>query len=111
VVRSYSGDEIGTLARAFNGLLQSLQETTVTKFAASKTAYAALQASEAKYRELLVSHANVPSSCAWTPDGTVTYFNEFAESLLRVLGRRDYWGRQRGRHHRAAARRRYRGAT
>ena len=51
-----SGDEIGILSRAFNGLMQDLQDTTVSR-ASLEAAYTALQASEAKYREL-VSNAN-----------------------------------------------------
>ena len=84
-----SDDEIGTLARAFNGLMQSLQETTVTKSQLA-TAYEALKASEAKYREL-VSHANV-IILRMDIEGKVTYFNEFAERFFgysagEILGR------------------------
>ncbi len=71
-----SRDEIGALAQTFNGLMQSLQETTVSK-ATLADAYAALQASEARYREL-VSNANV-IILRLALDGTVTFFNEFAE--------------------------------
>ncbi|MBI5791176.1 MAG: response regulator [Rhodocyclales bacterium] len=84
-----SNDEIGTLARAFNGLMQSLQETTVTKSQLA-TAYEALKESEAKYREL-VSHANV-IILRMDIEGKVTYFNEFAERFFGysagdILGR------------------------
>ena len=84
-----SDDEIGTLARAFNGLMQSLQETTVTKSQLA-TAYEALKESEAKYREL-VSHANV-IILRMDIEGKVTYFNEFAERFFgysagEILGR------------------------
>ena len=84
-----SDDEIGTLARAFNGLMQSLQETTVTKSQLA-TAYEALKESEAKYREL-VSHANV-IILRMDVEGNVTYFNEFAERFFgysagEILGR------------------------
>jgi PAS domain S-box-containing protein len=85
----YSGDEIGILARAFNGLLQNLQDTTVSR-SSLEEAYSALQASEAKYRELLVNANAIILRMA--PDGTVTYFNEFAErffgySSAEILGR------------------------
>jgi PAS domain S-box-containing protein len=84
-----SGDEIGTLSVAFNGLMQNLQDTTVSR-SSLEEAYAALQASEAKYREL-VSNANA-IILRIALDGTVTYFNEFAErffgySSTEILGR------------------------
>ncbi len=84
-----SGDEIGTLSVAFNGLMQNLQDTTVLR-SSLEEAYAALQASEAQYREL-VSNANA-IILRIALDGTVTYFNEFAErffgySSTEILGR------------------------
>ena len=84
-----SGDEIGILSRAFNGLMQDLQDTTVSR-ASLEAAYTALQASEAKYREL-VSNANA-LILRIGPDGRVTYFNEFAEHFFgyssdEVMGR------------------------
>jgi PAS domain S-box-containing protein len=72
-------DELGTLARAFNGLMQSLQDTTVSK-STLEDAYAALQESEEKYREL-VSNANA-IILRLDMDGNVTYFNEFAERFF-----------------------------
>jgi PAS domain S-box-containing protein len=88
-VALYSGDEIGILTRAFNGLMQNLQDTTVSR-SSLEEAYAALQASEAKYREL-VANANA-IILRMAPDGTVTYFNEFAERFFgyssdEVMGR------------------------
>ena len=88
-VALYSGDELGTLSQAFNGLLQDLQDTTVSR-SSLEEAYAALQSSEAKYREL-VANANA-IILRMAPDGTVTYFNEFAErffgySASEVMGR------------------------
>jgi PAS domain S-box-containing protein len=74
-----SSDELGELATAFNALMQSLQDTTVSKSSLAQ-AYEALKASEQKYRELL-SHANV-IILRLAPDGTITYFNEFAESFF-----------------------------
>jgi PAS domain S-box-containing protein len=59
--------------------MQSLQDTTVSKSSLAQ-AYEALKASEQKYRELL-SHANV-IILRLAPDGTITYFNEFAESFF-----------------------------
>jgi PAS domain S-box-containing protein len=84
-----SEDELGTLARAFNDLMQSLQDTTVSK-ASLAAAYDALRESEAKYREL-VSNANA-IILRMGLDGTVTYFNEYAErffgySAAEILGR------------------------
>lgn len=84
-----SGDELGELATAFNDLMQSLQDTTVSKSSLAE-AYEALKISEQKYRELL-SHANV-IILRLSPDGTVTYFNEFAERFFgygaaEILGR------------------------
>ncbi len=84
-----SGDEIGILSRAFNGLMQDLQDTTVSR-SSLEAAYSALQASEAKYREL-VSNANA-IILRIGPDGRVTYFNEFAEHFFgyssdEVMGR------------------------
>ena len=84
-----SEDELGTLARAFNDLMQSLQDTTVSK-ASLSAAYDALRESEAKYREL-VSNANA-IILRMGLDGTVTYFNEYAErffgySAAEILGR------------------------
>ncbi len=88
-VALYSGDEIGVLAKAFNGLMQNLQDTTVSR-SSLEEAYAALQASETKYREL-VANANA-IILRMAPDGTVTYFNEFAEHFFgyssdEILGR------------------------
>jgi PAS domain S-box-containing protein len=88
-VALHSGDEIGILTRAFNGLMQNLQDTTVSR-SSLEEAYAALQASEAKYREL-VANANA-IILRMAPDGTVTYFNEFAERFFgyssdEVMGR------------------------
>ena len=84
-----SSDELGELATAFNALMQSLQDTTVSKSSLAQ-AYEALKASEHKYRELL-SHANV-IILRLAPDGAVTYFNEFAETFFgfgaaEILGR------------------------
>ncbi len=84
-----SNDEVGALAAAFNDLLQTLQDTTVSK-SSLEDAFDALQLSELKYREL-VSHANV-IILRLAPDGTVTYFNEFAERFFgyttaEILGR------------------------
>ncbi|MBK7017633.1 MAG: response regulator [Sulfuritalea sp.] len=75
-----SNDEVGALASAFNDLMRTLQDTTVSKVSLAE-AYDALKLSEQKYRELL-THANV-IILRLAPDGTVTYFNEFAE---RVFG-------------------------
>jgi PAS domain S-box-containing protein len=88
-VALYSGDELGTLSQAFNGLMQDLQDTTVSR-SSLEAAYTALQASEAKYREL-VSNANA-IILRIGPDGRVTYFNEFAENFFgyssdEVMGR------------------------
>jgi PAS domain S-box-containing protein len=88
-VALYSGDEIGVLAKAFNGLMQDLQDTTVSR-SSLEAAYSALQASEAKYREL-VANANA-IILRMAPDGTVTYFNEYAERFFgyssdEVMGR------------------------
>jgi PAS domain S-box-containing protein len=88
-VSLHSGDEIGILTRAFNGLMQNLQDTTVSR-SSLEDAYAALQASEAKYRELVANANAIILRVA--PDGTVTYFNEFAERFFgyssdEVMGR------------------------
>ncbi|MEW6513829.1 MAG: ATP-binding protein [Pseudomonadota bacterium] len=82
-------DELGTLARAFNGLMQSLQDTTVTK-SSLEAAYGALQESEEKYREL-VSNANA-IILRLDMLGCITYFNEYAErffgySSAEILGK------------------------
>jgi PAS domain S-box-containing protein len=82
-------DELGTLARAFNGLMHALQDTTVSK-STLEAAYAALQESEEKYREL-VSNANA-IILRLDMDGNVTYFNEYAErffgySSAEILGK------------------------
>ncbi len=84
-----SADEIGSLARAFNGLLQELQDTTVSR-ASLAAAYDMLQRSEAKYREL-VSNANAVI-LRMDMEGRVTYFNEYAERFFgyraeEILGR------------------------
>lgn len=84
-----SADELGTLAQAFNGLMQRLQETTVSKSSLA-TAYDALQESERKYREL-VANANA-LILRMARDGTVTYFNEYAEAFFgypaaEIMGR------------------------
>jgi PAS domain S-box-containing protein len=78
-VEQQSHDEVGMLAAAFNRLMQSLQETTVSK-ASLAAAYDALQESEAQYREL-VSNANA-IILRLGLDGTITYFNEFAERFF-----------------------------
>ena len=72
-------DELGSLASAFNGLMQGLQDTTVSK-ASLEAAYVALRESEAKYREL-VTNANA-IILRMALDGTVTYFNEYAERFF-----------------------------
>ena len=82
-------DELGTLARAFNGLMHALQDTTVSK-SSLEAAYGALQESEEKYREL-VSNANA-IILRLDMDGNITYFNEFAErffgfSSAEILGK------------------------
>jgi len=82
-------DELGALTEAFNALLQTVQDTTVSK-SSLEEAYSALKASEQKYRELL-AHANVIILRLAT-DGTVTYFNEYAERFFgfrsdEILGR------------------------
>lgn len=74
-----SEDELGTLARAFNGLMQSLQDTTVSKSSLA-AAYEALQQGEAKYRDLVLNANAIILRLA--PDGTVTYFNEYAERFF-----------------------------
>lgn len=84
-----TGDELGALSEAFNALLQTVQDTTVSK-SSLEDAYQALKVSEQKYRELLV-HANLIILRLAT-DGTVTYFNEYAERFLgfassEILGR------------------------
>lgn len=72
-------DELGTLARSFNGLMQSLQDTTVSK-SSLEEAYGALQESEEKYREL-VSNANA-LILRLDMNGRITYFNEYAERFF-----------------------------
>jgi PAS domain S-box-containing protein len=84
-----SNDELGALANAFNGLMQNLQDTTVSKSQLVE-AYQALKESEEKYRQL-VNNANV-IILRMGLDGGVTYFNEFAErffgySAPEILGR------------------------
>ena len=74
-----SNDEVGALADAFNNLLQTLQVTTVSK-STLVDAFEALKVSEQRYRELL-THANV-IILRLAPDGTVSYFNEFAEHFF-----------------------------
>ena len=82
-------DELGTLARAFNALMGTLQDTTVSK-SSLEAAYGALLESEEKYREL-VSNANA-LILRLDMDGMVTYFNEYAErffgySSAEIVGR------------------------
>jgi PAS domain S-box-containing protein len=72
-------DELGTLARSFNALMGTLQDTTVSK-SSLEAAYGALQESEEKYREL-VSNANA-LILRLDMDGHVTYFNEYAERFF-----------------------------
>lgn len=84
-----SEDELGILTRAFNSLMQDLQDTTVSRSALT-AAYDALRDSEAKYRELVLN-ANA-MILRLNPDGTVAYFNEYAErffgfSTAEILGR------------------------
>jgi PAS domain S-box-containing protein len=88
-VKVSSGDELGTLARAFNRLLQGLQETTVSK-SSLEQAYAALHDSEAKYRELVINANAI--ILRMDLEGRVVYFNEYAErffgySSAEIIGR------------------------
>ena len=88
-VKVPSDDEVGTLARAFNRLLQGLQDTTVSKSSLEK-AYAALHDSEAKYRELVINANAI--IMRMDLEGRVVYFNEYAERFFgyasaEILGR------------------------
>ena len=88
-VKIDSADELGTLARAFNELMQKLQDTTVSRGELAE-AYDALRASESRYRELVLNANAVILRLG--PDGRIGYFNEYAEHLFgfaaaEVLGK------------------------
>jgi two-component system NtrC family sensor kinase len=88
-----SKDEVGTLARYFNTFMERLEaysESLTTEIADRKKAEAAIRKSEAKYREL-VENAN-SIILRMTPEGKVTFFNEFAQRFFgftekEILGR------------------------
>ena len=86
-------DEVGMLAHYFNTFMEKLEaysESLKTEIADRKKAEAAIRKSEAKYREL-VENAN-SIILRMTPDGTITFFNEFAQRFFgyteqEILGR------------------------
>jgi PAS domain S-box-containing protein len=109
--RKFSEDEIGRLIESFNAMLAQIQERDAAlheaqvlledrvrertlelqqEVAERQRAEQTLRESEAKYREL-VQNAN-SIILRMTPDGVVTYFNEFAQTFFgftesEILGR------------------------
>ena len=88
-----SRDEVGALANYFNAFMERLEaysESLKTEISDRKKAEAAIRKSEAKYREL-VENAN-SIILRMTPEGTITFFNEFAQRFfgyteLEILGK------------------------
>ncbi|WP_319406349.1 cache domain-containing protein [uncultured Desulfosarcina sp.] len=88
-----SRDEVGALANYFNAFMERLEvysESLKTEISDRKKAEAAIRKSEAKYREL-VENAN-SIILRMTPQGTITFFNEFAQRFfgyteLEILGK------------------------
>jgi PAS domain S-box-containing protein len=78
-----SRDEVGMLANYFNTFMEQLEaysESLKTEIADRKKAEAAIRKSEAKYREL-VENAN-SIILRMTPQGLITFFNEFAQHFF-----------------------------
>ncbi|MGD9210734.1 MAG: cache domain-containing protein [Desulfobacteraceae bacterium] len=78
-----SRDEVGMLARYFNTFMEKLEdysESLKAEIADRQKAEAAIRKSEAKYREL-VENAN-SIILRMTPEGTITFFNEFAQKFF-----------------------------
>jgi len=78
-----SRDEVGTLAAYFNTFMEQLEaysQSLQAEIADRKKAEAAIRKSEAKYRELVESANSI--ILRMTPEGEVTFFNEFAQHFF-----------------------------
>lgn len=78
-----SRDEVGTLAAYFNTFMEQLEaysHSLKSEIADRKKAESAIRKSEAKYRQL-VENAN-SIILRMTPEGRVTFFNEFAQRFF-----------------------------
>jgi PAS domain S-box-containing protein len=78
-----SRDEMGVLATYFNTFMEQLEaysQSLQTEIADRKKAEEAIRKSEAKYRELVESANSI--ILRMTPDGKITFFNEFAQRFF-----------------------------